>query len=126
MFLQSIGIDRSSPGTPSSRGKRQRIMIAFRCRTPKTRSRQRAWTSGNNDTPRYKIQQGTGEITKCFFHRVDEVYKVLSRIQMTPLLAQTLTGHGGFAQYLNRFKLKNSPYCACAPDKVQDVLHVFE
>ncbi|GBP97789.1 hypothetical protein EVAR_90922_1 [Eumeta japonica] len=25
-----------------------------------------------------------------------------------------------------RFKLKDSPYCACAPDKVQDVLHVLE
>ncbi|GBP06411.1 Putative 115 kDa protein in type-1 retrotransposable element R1DM [Eumeta japonica] len=40
--------------------------------------------------------------------------------------AQTLTGHGGFAQYLNRFKLKDSPYCACARDKVQDILHVLE
>ncbi|GBP91332.1 hypothetical protein EVAR_57749_1 [Eumeta japonica] len=29
-------------------------------------------------------------------------------------IAQTLTGHGGSAQYLNRFKLKDSPY-ACAP-----------
>ncbi|GBP39228.1 Mariner Mos1 transposase [Eumeta japonica] len=45
---------------------------------------------------------------------------------MTPLLAQTLTGHGGLAQYLHRFKLTNSPYCACAPDKIQDLLHVLE
>ncbi|GBP32085.1 Krueppel-like factor 11 [Eumeta japonica] len=45
---------------------------------------------------------------------------------MTPLLVQTLTGHGGFAQYLNRFKLKDSPYCAYVTDKVQDVLHVLE
>ncbi|GBP92790.1 Retrovirus-related Pol polyprotein from type-1 retrotransposable element R1 3, partial [Eumeta japonica] len=37
-----------------------------------------------------------------------------------------ITGHGGFSQYLFRFKLKNSPYCACDPAKIQDVLHVFE
>ncbi|GBP68559.1 COP9 signalosome complex subunit 4 [Eumeta japonica] len=52
--------------------------------------------------------------------------RVLSRFTITSPIAQTLTGHGGFAQYLNRFKLKDSPYCACAPDKVQDVLHVLE
>ncbi|GBP96819.1 Putative 115 kDa protein in type-1 retrotransposable element R1DM [Eumeta japonica] len=69
---------------------------------------------------------GTGEITKCFFPRVEGAYRVLSRFTITPPIAQTLTGHGGFAQYLNRFKLKDSPYCACAPDKVQDVLHVLE
>ncbi|GBP92228.1 Putative 115 kDa protein in type-1 retrotransposable element R1DM [Eumeta japonica] len=69
---------------------------------------------------------GTGEITKCFFPRVEGAYRVLSRFTITSPIAQTLTGHGGFAQYLNRFKLKDSPYCACAPDKVQDVLHVLE
>ncbi|GBP96413.1 Putative 115 kDa protein in type-1 retrotransposable element R1DM [Eumeta japonica] len=57
---------------------------------------------------------GTGEITKCFFPRVEGAYRVLSRFTITPPIAQTLTGHGGFAQYLNRFKLKDSPYCACA------------
>ncbi|GBP60304.1 hypothetical protein EVAR_26716_1 [Eumeta japonica] len=44
---------------------------------------------------------------------------------MTSLMAQTLTGHGGFAQYLHRFKLKDSPYCACDPAEIQDVLHVL-
>ncbi|GBP36110.1 hypothetical protein EVAR_93803_1 [Eumeta japonica] len=46
--------------------------------------------------------------------------------EMTSHLAQTLTGHGGFSQYLHRFKLKDSPYCACDPAKIQDVLHVLE
>ncbi|GBP26266.1 hypothetical protein EVAR_16120_1 [Eumeta japonica] len=41
-------------------------------------------------------------------------------------MAQILTGHGGFAQYLHRFKLKDSPYCACDPAKIQDMLHVLE
>ncbi|GBP21496.1 hypothetical protein EVAR_12097_1 [Eumeta japonica] len=27
---------------------------------------------------------------------------------------------------LNRFELKDPPYCACAPEKVQDILHVLE
>ncbi|GBP95481.1 hypothetical protein EVAR_65212_1 [Eumeta japonica] len=35
-------------------------------------------------------------------------------------------GHGGFTQYLHRFKLKDSPYCACDPAKIQDVLYVLE
>ncbi|GBP14290.1 hypothetical protein EVAR_7708_1 [Eumeta japonica] len=34
--------------------------------------------------------------------------------------------HDGFAQYLHRFKLKNSPYCIYASDKFQDLLHVLE
>ncbi|GBP47017.1 Retrovirus-related Pol polyprotein from type-1 retrotransposable element R1 [Eumeta japonica] len=69
---------------------------------------------------------GTGEITKCFFPRVEQAYRVLRKTEMTSHLAQTLTGHGGFSQYLHRFKLKNSPYCACDPAKIQDVLHVLE
>ncbi|GBP31640.1 hypothetical protein EVAR_84086_1 [Eumeta japonica] len=35
-------------------------------------------------------------------------------------------GHGGFAQYLFKFKLKDLPYCACDSAKFQDVLHVLE
>ncbi|GBP04179.1 hypothetical protein EVAR_19129_1 [Eumeta japonica] len=63
---------------------------------------------------------GTGEITKCFFPRVEQAYRVLRKTEMTSHLAQTLTGHGGFSQYLHRFKLKDSPYCACDPAKIQD------
>ncbi|GBO99006.1 Putative 115 kDa protein in type-1 retrotransposable element R1DM [Eumeta japonica] len=73
------------------KGKRQRITIAFRCRTPKV------------------IRAAS----------LDEWQRYTEALRK-------LTGHGGFAQYLNRFKLKDSPYCACAPDKVQDVLHVLE
>ncbi|GBP96044.1 hypothetical protein EVAR_63143_1 [Eumeta japonica] len=38
---------------------------------------------------------------------------------------QTLTGYCGLAQYLYRFKLRDSPYCACDPAKTQE-LHVLE
>ncbi|GBP46674.1 Retrovirus-related Pol polyprotein from type-1 retrotransposable element R1 3 [Eumeta japonica] len=72
------------------------------------------------------VEGSTSEITKCFFLRVKEAYRILSGVGMTPFLAQALTGHSGFAQYLHRFKLANSPYCACAPDKTQDLLHVLE
>ncbi|GBP77710.1 hypothetical protein EVAR_62045_1 [Eumeta japonica] len=47
----------------------------------------------------------TGELTKCFFARVETAYKVLRETEMMPTLAQNLTGHGGLAKYLNRFKL---------------------
>ncbi|GBP88382.1 Putative 115 kDa protein in type-1 retrotransposable element R1DM [Eumeta japonica] len=112
----------SSPGTPPSKRRRQRITIVFRCRTQKKPIRA---ASLDERQQRY-TEGGTGEITKRFFPRVKEAYRILSQVPMTPLLAQTLTGHGGFTQYLNRFKLKDLPYCACAPSKVQDVLHVLE
>ncbi|GBP45243.1 hypothetical protein EVAR_28991_1 [Eumeta japonica] len=38
-----------------------------------------------------------GGITKCFFPGVEEAYRILSRIQLTPFLAQALTGQDGFA-----------------------------
>ncbi|GBP70542.1 hypothetical protein EVAR_47925_1 [Eumeta japonica] len=41
-------------------------------------------------------------------------------------MAQILTGHGGFVQYLFRLKLRDSLYCACDPTKIQDVLHVLK
>ncbi|GBP51033.1 hypothetical protein EVAR_37191_1 [Eumeta japonica] len=41
-------------------------------------------------------------------------------------VSQTLTDHDGFTQYLFRFKLRDSPYNACDPVKIQDVLHVFK
>ncbi|GBP26666.1 hypothetical protein EVAR_23436_1 [Eumeta japonica] len=45
---------------------------------------------------------------------------------MTSQVAQTLTGHGGFARYLYRFKLRGSPHYVCDSAKTQDVLHVLE
>ncbi|GBP97545.1 hypothetical protein EVAR_68555_1 [Eumeta japonica] len=67
-----------------------------------------------------------GEITKRFFPRVEQTYRVLRDIDMTSQVVQTLTGYGGFAQYLFRFEQRDSPYCACDPAKIQDVLHVLE
>ncbi|GBP73996.1 Retrovirus-related Pol polyprotein from type-1 retrotransposable element R1 3 [Eumeta japonica] len=68
----------------------------------------------------------TGKVTKCFFPRVEQAYRILKQLEMTSQIAQTLTGYGGFAHYLFRFKLKDSPYCACDPAKEQDILHALE
>ncbi|GBP61785.1 hypothetical protein EVAR_96030_1 [Eumeta japonica] len=52
--------------------------------------------------------------------------RVLRQIEMTSQMAQILTDHGWFAQYLFRLKLLDSPYCTCDPSKIQNVLHVLE
>lgn len=36
-----------------------------------------------------------------------------------------MTGHGGFAAYLFRFKLKNNAACACDPDEAETSLHLI-
>ncbi|GBP10181.1 Retrovirus-related Pol polyprotein from type-1 retrotransposable element R1 [Eumeta japonica] len=71
-------------------------------------------------------EKSMSEITKCFFLRVEQAYRFLRKIEITSQVAQTLTGHGRLAQYLYRFKLRDSPYCACDPAKIYDVLHVLE
>lgn len=48
---------------------------------------------------------------------------LLERIVCSPRHVQVLTGHGGFAAYLHRFKIKNSPACACDPDIAETVIH---
>ncbi|GBP61470.1 hypothetical protein EVAR_34706_1 [Eumeta japonica] len=45
---------------------------------------------------------------------------------MMSQIAQNLTRHGGFAHYLYRFKLKDSPYCAFDPTKEQNILPALE
>ncbi|GBP78285.1 hypothetical protein EVAR_57131_1 [Eumeta japonica] len=59
-------------------------------------------------------------------HAKKEAYMVLSKIEITSQVAQTLTNHGGFARYLYGFKVRVSSYCACDPAKIQDVQHVLE
>ncbi|CAK1590822.1 unnamed protein product [Parnassius mnemosyne] len=44
---------------------------------------------------------------------------------MDPLMVQMMTGHGGFSEYLHRFKCKESPSCACDPMMEESVLHII-
>ncbi|GBP72802.1 hypothetical protein EVAR_40303_1 [Eumeta japonica] len=52
--------------------KRQRITIAIRCRTPKGDQ------GGEPGRVTALHRGGTGEITKCFFPRVEGAYRVLA------------------------------------------------
>ncbi|XP_045491150.1 uncharacterized protein LOC123691016 [Colias croceus] len=58
---------------------------------------------------------GTAGVTKLFFPSAAAAYKVVRKIDITHHTTQVLTGHGGFAFYLNRFKLKDNPSCLCQP-----------
>ncbi|GBP73992.1 hypothetical protein EVAR_76667_1 [Eumeta japonica] len=58
--------------------------------------------------------------------KMEQAYRFLWKIEMTSQVAQTLMGHGGFAQYSYRFKLRDSPYWVCDSAKIQNVLHILE
>lgn len=66
----------------------------------------------------------TGSTTKVFFPDVDRAYRVVRGTKLTPLQVQILTGHGGIAEYLHRFKLKDSPGCECDPSISESVWHL--
>ncbi|XP_052741604.1 uncharacterized protein LOC128198763 [Bicyclus anynana] len=67
----------------------------------------------------------TGQITKIFFPDVGMAYALVRKIGVNYLLCQAFTGHGGFAQYLCRFKLKDSPGCECDNDIEETIEHVI-
>ncbi|KAJ2940789.1 hypothetical protein O0L34_g14906 [Tuta absoluta] len=72
---------------------------------------------------RYK-QGETAAITKIFLPEATTAHRVIRRLGLTPVLVQMLTGHGGFAEYLCRFKLKDSAGCICDQQKAQTVPHI--
>lgn len=40
-------------------------------------------------------------------------------------VAQFLSGHGCYQQYLHRFRLSDTPLCSCCYDQIEDAEHVF-
>lgn len=68
----------------------------------------------------------TGGITKMFFPNVRQAYTVLDKIGITNLHAQIFTGHGGFREYLHRFKIASSPICVCDSDMPETVTHILD
>ncbi|KAJ0182276.1 hypothetical protein K1T71_001645 [Dendrolimus kikuchii] len=69
----------------------------------------------------------TASVTKFFFPNTECAYKTIRRVGITSLTTQIFTGHGGFSEYLNRFKLKEDPSCVCEPGVPETPLHiVFE
>lgn len=67
----------------------------------------------------------TGSVTRSFFPDVDKAYRIVRGTKLTPLQIQILTGHGGFGEYLHRFKLKSDPGCECDPSISETVWHIL-
>ncbi|KAL0817996.1 hypothetical protein ABMA28_008538 [Loxostege sticticalis] len=67
----------------------------------------------------------TAAITKLFFPDAGDAYRLIKKIKPAGLLTQILTGHGGFSQYLHRFKCGESPSCDCDPAVEQTVPHLL-
>lgn len=66
-----------------------------------------------------------GSVTKAFLPNVRIAKKILNAGGITSTHIQILTGHGGFASYLHRFKLKDSPSCVCYPNCEETVWHLL-
>ncbi|KAF9416571.1 hypothetical protein HW555_006146 [Spodoptera exigua] len=67
----------------------------------------------------------TAEVTRMFFPGVSRAYRVLGYLDRTSIWAQVLTGHGGFAAYLHKFKLKDSAACVCDPEVPETIQHLL-
>ncbi|KOB69002.1 Non-LTR retrotransposon CATS [Operophtera brumata] len=67
----------------------------------------------------------TGSVTKVFLPYVRTVKKIVNDGGITPTHIQILTRHGGFASYLHRFKLKDSPSFVCDPNCEETVWHLL-
>lgn len=46
----------------------------------------------------------TAKVTKLFFLDAVSAYKIISKIEVGNILTQTMTGYGGFSEYLERFR----------------------
>ncbi|XP_026331733.1 uncharacterized protein LOC113239080 [Hyposmocoma kahamanoa] len=75
-------------------------------------------------TRRYKNSE-TAAVTKIFFPDVVTAYGIVRKMEHTNVTTQVMTGHGGFSEYLNRFRCKGSPSCICEPDASETVPHVL-
>ncbi|CAH2087894.1 unnamed protein product [Euphydryas editha] len=73
---------------------------------------------------RYREGETAG-VTKVFFPDAVAAYRIISKIEVDRFVTQVLTGHGGFSEYLHRFKCKESPSCACDPPCSESVFHLL-
>nr|XP_049697753.1 uncharacterized protein LOC126054901 [Helicoverpa armigera] len=67
----------------------------------------------------------TASVTKMFLPDAIAAFRIVKQVRPTGVLTQILTGHGGFSEYLNRFKCKESPSCACDPNAEETVPHII-
>ncbi|CAK1585006.1 unnamed protein product [Parnassius mnemosyne] len=73
---------------------------------------------------RYKEGE-TASNTKIFFPDAIEAYHIIRKLDIDPEIVQVITGHGGFSEYLYRFKCKESPACACDPEREETIMHLL-
>ncbi|CAK1554338.1 unnamed protein product [Leptosia nina] len=66
----------------------------------------------------------TASTTRFFLPTVASALKAMREVGLDSELTQALTGHGGFAAYLHRFKLKDDPTCICGEGD-ETVLHLL-
>lgn len=71
------------------------------------------------------METETAEVTKLFLPDVQQAYRFVRCTKPEYKLTQMLTGHGGFASYLHRFKCKDSPACVCDPNKEESIVHLL-
>ncbi|KAJ0172561.1 hypothetical protein K1T71_011700 [Dendrolimus kikuchii] len=73
---------------------------------------------------RYR-DEPTASVTKFFFPETTCAYKIIRAMKPMGTMTQMFTGHGGFSQYLHRFKLKGDPSCSCDTGEEETPLHVI-
>ncbi|XP_045450167.1 uncharacterized protein LOC123658921 [Melitaea cinxia] len=73
---------------------------------------------------RYRAGETAG-VTRVFFPDATAAHRIIGKIKVDRFVTQVLTGHGGFSEYLYRFKCKESPSCVCDPECSESVLHVL-
>ncbi|CAB3250211.1 unnamed protein product [Arctia plantaginis] len=62
-------------------------------------------------------------VTRVFFPDARDAYCLMRKIRPQGVATQILTGHGGFSQYLHRFRCRESPSCICDPAQDEDPAH---
>nr|XP_049697305.1 uncharacterized protein LOC126054733 [Helicoverpa armigera] len=67
----------------------------------------------------------TASVTKMFLPDAIAAFRIVKQVRPTGVLTQVLTGHGGFSEYLNRFKCKESPSCVCDLNAEESVPHII-
>ncbi|XP_069364907.1 uncharacterized protein [Maniola hyperantus] len=65
---------------------------------------------GNERADQYKTTEKAA-VTKSFFPAVEGANAILRKLTLTPVLVQVFSGHGGFSEYLHRFRCKEGPGC---------------
>lgn len=67
----------------------------------------------------------TGSITKLFFPNAVTAHRIVKKMEASSITTQIMTGHGGFSEYLHRFKCKENPSCICDNITHETIPHIL-